>query len=88
MAFVGRNKKTEGPKGPRKAPRPAWGPGVHVSMVTIGILSHTPLKDDPLAARHEPSALEGWTFEVLDRDLNRSNATVVSCEQRSGAPRS
>ena len=62
LAFVGRNQKLKDLKDLERLLGRLW-----VLVATIGITSQTPLEDDPLAARHEPSALEGWTFEVLDR---------------------
>jgi len=38
---------------------------VRLSVGTFCILSHAPLEGHPLAARREPSALEGWILEVL-----------------------
>ena len=40
-------------------------PGVCVSMATIGIPSHTPLEDHPLATHSEPSALYCWILKIL-----------------------
>jgi len=45
--------------------QPTWGPGVCVSMATIGVSSHTTIEDHPLDTRREPSALESRTLEVL-----------------------
>ena len=50
--------------------------------------SHAPLEDHPLAVRREPSALEGWTLEVLYCDPKDSRAflRILSAEGQGVHP--
>ena len=54
--------------------QPSWGPGVYVSMATIGLPSHATLEDHPLDAFRKPFALMGWIFETLQCDPERKRA--------------
>ena len=43
---------------------PTWGL-VCVCSETLWYAVKCPIKDNPLDARHEPSAIEGWILEVF-----------------------
>ena len=57
---------------------------MRASMTTFGIPSQDPREDHPLAARREPSALEGWILEVLycDPKVSRAFMRFVPTEGR------
>jgi len=59
-------------------------PGVCVSMATIGIPSHTPLEDHPLATHREPSALYCWILEILYEALRKGSLFVLQSERAQG----